>query len=413
MIKELKQLEFGIYDDARAEASEHGLNYINTSAYLAEMAEAGDIAPDLIRTGDEQPRDKSGNPVSPVRQLLAHSGVRLSGINAHTAGVFMPGSNDHVKGAEVLFPAFAQEVFEESLGIRTEEGYTSRPGQRLDDVYLQATRPGILDERRDLPSRMVSLDQLVSARTGIDGDTYRAATIKEDARDPSEYRYSRVSERGTFPTFTIALGDRAFRLYKYGAAVEASYEAMRRMRINLLALTLQEIAFGENLRRIAEAIETLLNGDGNSNPALDTLGAADVSIPELENWRIDTLYDYLREYSFVIADRALVKEIRALAYPSANMQLTPQQIMMLNTGAYILPDGTPMFVAPPGSALDGSGKLLGVVAGRGLNEIVENGSSISESVRWILNQTSKWIVSVNIGYEKLFRDSAFTLSRGA
>lgn len=413
MIKELKQLEFGIYDDARAEASEHGLNYINTSEHLAQMAEAGDISPELVRLGDEQPRDQDGNLVSPVRQLLAHSGIRLSGMSAHSAGVFLPGTSEHVKGAEVLFPAFAQETYENALGIRAEEGYTSRPGSRTDDIYPQTTRPGVIDERRELPTRMVKLDQLVSARTGIDGDTYRAAVLKSESRDPNEYRYSRVAERGTFPTFVIELGERAFRLYKYGAAVESSYEALRRMRINLLALTLQEIAFGENLRRTAEGIETLLNGDGNANPALDTVGGAAITIPELSEWKLDVLYDYLREYSFVIADRAVIKDIMALAYPVANIQMTPQQLMMLSAGGYILPDGTPVFVAPPGSALDGSGKLMGVVAGRGLNEIVENGSSISESVRWILNQTQKWVVSVNIGYEKLFRDSAFTLSRGA
>lgn len=411
MIKELKQLELGIYDDARAQASEHGLNYINTSAYLAELAETGDIAPDLVRLGDEQPKDTQGHPVSPVRQVLAHSGVRLSGMNAHSMGAFIPGSSDYIKGAEALFPAFAQETFEEVLGIRSEEGYTSRPGSRTDDIFPQATRPGVIDERLALPERMVSLDQLVSARTGIDGDTYRAAVIKQDARRPDEYRYSRVAERGTFPTFTIELGERAFRLYKYGAGIEASYEAMRRMRINLLALTLQEVSFGEQLRRIGEAVETLLNGDGNANPALDTVGAATISIQELNEWRLDVLYEYLREYSFVVADREVVKQIMALAYPVANMQMTPQQLMMLGASGYALPDGTPIYVAPPGSALEGSGKLLGVVAGRGLNEIVENGSSIEESVRWILNQTQKWVVSVNIGYEKLFRNAAFTLSR--
>lgn len=386
MITKLSQLESGIYQDAAA---------VGLNNFLADMAEAGDISQELVDNTVAMP---------PVRQLMQHARIRVNGRNSTNAGVFFPKDKHYVEGAENLFPAVLHELY---FGADTFYTQPSTPGDLLFPTDVRETFTDYTSER----GMRVTLDELVSLTTTIEGSSYKAGTIEQDAEDALEM--GRVAEGAELPLYTMTTGERSIEIYKYGGRVRVSYEFLRRIRLNKLARTLQGIRRKDVTRQIKQALSVALNGDGNANPAIniDAAGAA---------WAIsdfDTLDADVNEYDVTVtravADKTEYLGVAALRYPTANLELTPEQLAMYNRAGRQTPNGIPMSFAPVGSVLDGSQKLLLWNPELGLERVVEAGSNIQETQRLIANQTEEITISENVGYAKPEKFGFYTLTRGA
>ena len=120
----------------------------------------------------------------------------------------------------------------------------------------------------------IPLSEIVGMTTGIDTDAYRAYYLTYDATQLRKYR---VGESAEIPVATIVGAERTIRLYKYGRGIQASYEAMRRIRVDKLAFFIQWMAVQAEIDKVAAALTILINGDGNSGtaPSTDNLTTLD------------------------------------------------------------------------------------------------------------------------------------------
>ncbi|MDP9763847.1 hypothetical protein [Deinococcus enclensis] len=403
-IKRLAQLDDGIYQDAVTTAdTRHNRAYVNVNLHLHELARKGDIAVDLY---DPELR-VNGHAVSPVRQILVNSGVILDGPNASTCAVFTPNHPDYVRGADVLFGALTQEMFEGSMGITRNQdlSFSTNPGAPGDVEYPLQLR-GLVDQRDDVAEELVTLDDLVDTTTGVDGDGYRSAQIVEPEYD--SYSFSRVAEASDMPLYTITSSDRQVYVFKRGGRVRSSYEALRRLKLPLLQLTFDTIAEGERRARVKEALAVAVNGDENGNGyILDSTTPADWTIQVIDEYRLK-LAIRGRSIRLYVGDLTEVLRLLGLRYPVANQALTPDQLAMYGAGMRA-PDGRMLRVAPEGSILDGSKTLLAIT--RGLERVIENGSQIQETQKFIRNQTQEWTMSINEGFAKPFANSVHAIRR--
>ncbi|MFC4428036.1 hypothetical protein [Deinococcus navajonensis] len=400
MIKDIKQLDAGLYADAAKTEAAHGLAYVNINAHLAAMAANGDLEDGLIR------EDLLRAGVSPVRQLLAGAGITLGGMRASTADVFFRGSKNYVPGADVLAPALMQEMFEGALGIHAagDLSFTSNPGTAGDTVYPLDTR-NYTDQRLPIPSNIVGVDDLVSVTFGIDSDGYKTARVTADQRG-DQNEMNRVAEGADLPLYSISTADRSVRIYKRGARIKWTYEAMRRQRLNQLQMLIQELAYSEDLKRRKDALAVAVNGDGNGNGmVVASSNPASWTIQNVDEWALEVAYNASLGFNRVAGDLTEVKSVRALRYsPNNGVVLNPEQLAMYGAN-YQMPDGTPLLLAPKGSVLEGAKTLLAWNTARALEQVIENGSQIQEQERIIQNQTGQMTMSINLGYGKPYDNS--------
>jgi hypothetical protein len=413
-ITKLSELPVDIYTDAKTAQGAR----LDINAHLENMAARGDITGDLLPSPEER-RAKHGKNVSALQFIFAKAGINVRGKKASPAGVFFrKDSSNYIQGAEVLFPAFCAAIYSDWMNkpnmAAVDNSFFSEPSAPGDLIFptvlLDVFRDFALKDRRALLKLMLS--DIVSFTTGIDSDSYKAGYIAYNSE--ADLEPGRVSEGADLPLYDMTTGTNIIRLYKYGGAVRASYEVLRRQKLNRVVRTIQGIARREEWRKIRAALTVALNGDGNSNPALNTnSGATSWDLPDFDDWSIDTAYDYDEEISIVATDKAEAKSIVALKQPAANKALTPDQVGMYGPGDLRLPTGQTMKLAPSGSVLQGATKLLGWNQLNGLEQVVENGSLISEADRFVRNQTEIFTLSENAGFAKVDPTSFHTLTRSA
>ena len=64
-------------------------------------------------------------------------------------------------------------------------------------------------------------------------------------------------------------------LHKRGRRLVASYEAIRFQKLDLFSVTLRQIGAQIGRMHLEDAIDVILNGDGNNNPAKTTTTAGE------------------------------------------------------------------------------------------------------------------------------------------
>lgn len=125
----------------------------------------------------------------------------------------------------------------------------------------------------------IPISTLVAMTVGIRGATYEAFYLTDVT---AQERMVRVNEAAEIPKVALTGGDHTVRLQKYGRTIERSYESIRRMQIDLMALHIAQLAAQTEADKVSAAIVVIIAGDGNPNTAatsynLTTLDAAAVA----------------------------------------------------------------------------------------------------------------------------------------
>ena len=108
------------------------------------------------------------------------------------------------------------------------------------------------------------LSDITATVTRFDGMDYRSiASVPTE----EEKKLRRVEEGAQIPQTTVRTQENLVRLHKRGRMLVASYEAIRFQKLDLFSVTLRQIGAHINRMHLEDAIEVLLNGDGNDNPA--------------------------------------------------------------------------------------------------------------------------------------------------
>ncbi len=125
------------------------------------------------------------------------------------------------------------------------------------------------------------LNQLIATKTYIDSLDYRSITSVPSEDDK---KLKKVAEGAQIPTTTVKTKENLISLNKRGRILAASYEAIRFQKLDLFTVTLRQIGSQIAKQQLSDAVNVLIYGDGNQNPAEEvTLLGQDLTYADLLN----------------------------------------------------------------------------------------------------------------------------------
>ena len=145
--------------------------------------------------------------------------------------------------------------------------HTSDSAVLFPEFVSRVVRQG-MEEESILPA-------ITATVTKFDGMDYRSIASVPSEEDK---KLRRVEEGARIPETTVRTQENLVHLYKRGRMLVASYEAIRFQRLDLFSVTLRQIGAYIGRMHLEDAIEVLLNGDGNDNAAaVFTIGTSPIS----------------------------------------------------------------------------------------------------------------------------------------
>ena len=257
---------------------------------------------------------------------------------------------------------------------------------------------------------------LVAARTMIDSNVYKAGYLDlDDAKNKKATEMRRVTEAAELPIAKLKLGESAINIYKYGRAIEASYEALRRMSIEVFNIHLQEIGVQAADNKVAEILSIIKDGDGNNNAATSYkasgLDSSFSTALTRTAWIKFLLKFYPRACNTVVSNEDGLLQILEVLYPaSASAGLMDELLAKGLNVSVSLPQGfvsnVTLLYSPYAEKIGGKNALYGLNRESAIEEIVEAGSTINEVDKFIRNQTEIMTISENSGFRKILKKSS-------
>jgi hypothetical protein len=248
----------------------------------------------------------------------------------------------------------------------------------------------------------VTLDMLVGQTTAINNDTYRSAFMDEP--QDSELHEFRVTEMGEFPTVKVSQGQQQVKIYKYGLAYLMSYEAIRRANLDKLEFWINRTVLTKNNDKVSQALDVLINGDGNSNGAtVDNLTAMDPSTTANNltfkawlTWKEQFGDSYKMNLAIM---RSATKVSLLLLDINTGNQLASTTI---NLGSVRELNGNLNDAVDIASySSTPANTIVGIDTSVGVEHIVETGADLTETETYITNQTQKIVISEVEGFAVL------------
>ena len=134
--------------------------------------------------------------------------------------------------------------------------------------YIARTVRQGMEENDILPS-------IVASTTVIDAMDYRSIYSVPDDEDKA---LQDVAEGSAIPETTIKTKEHLVSLKKRGRMLVASYEALRFQKLDIFGVMLRQIGAYIQKQQLSDAVDVLVNGDGNDNAAIQyTIGTDPIS----------------------------------------------------------------------------------------------------------------------------------------
>lgn len=339
--------------------------------------------------------------------IVPDTEMGLDGFQAALAYLNLPVREDFSSG--VLLQAAA-------------ETFSTYPGTR-------ALFPQVVDNivqwkyRQDQIENVAALVAQTRAVNGVEVIT----TVVDDK--PEDYQQTGVINEGArIPIRSLRTSEKSVKFFKFGGGFEFTYEFERRASLDLITPYAARMQREVEIGQTAIATSMLINGDG-VNGAAPVVNASDIAESIVEgptpvagriNWEvflkwlvsmaqkgtpIDTVtgnYDMYFEW------------VRMFATPGVNAGRTQMEI--LAAAGVEVAIQNPRFDLNVQFALSSTApaaKLIGFIKGETLEELVENGSDVEESVRAIENQKVRYVRTTNRGYRLIFNDTRSILNLDA
>ncbi len=317
------------------------------------------------------------------RQMLAN-GIRTKsdpakGIYADTVEKFFLGTSS----SDVLFPEFINR--------------TARQAMEAPDI----------------------LNELVAIKTPITGNAYK--TFYVDLSTAAKQK-KRVAEGAEIPTTTITGHEHSVTLNKKGRAIDMSYEYVRRMRIDMLALLIDGILQQTGLDLADDAVSVLINGDGNASTAatnfnLTALGGVVANGIDWESWLKFRLKFYPYKGITAIVDETQLIKVLGIQPPV----IDPLTLMAAMNGGTSIGGGANLaqnvFSGPMRYVYLASNtianRVLVIDPKYALEQVTEIGADIVETDKMIKSQFETIVLSQVTGFATLFPDVVKTLTTNA
>ena len=241
------------------------------------------------------------------------------------------------------------------------------------------------------------LDSIVATKTNIEGLDYRTITSIPTA---DEKELKEVAEGAQIPETVIHTQENLVTLKKRVRMLVASYEAIRFQRLDLFTVVLKQIGAAIAKAELFDAIDTLINGDGNGNfiseQAVETSGTLTYS-DLISFWNTFDPYNMTTLITSPAVLEALLKmpEFRD-AYTGLDFH---------STGKLITPFGAELYK----SSNVFEGGLIGLDKNFAL-EKVQCGGIITEYDKLIDRQIERAAITSISGFAKIAEDASKLLT---
>lgn len=268
-------------------------------------------------------------------------------------------------------------------------------------------------------SRLIvnDVNDLIASTRSISGTTYEGLAIDTTGLEAAKGLGFRVAERGRFPEVGISWSEFAHRTDKHGVALNFSDEFLRRASLEMVSSIVSRILAYDKDAMFNEAVDILVNGDSDGNAAaavttVATLGG-NAGTLDYRSWlKWLALWRPFRP-SICIARMDTVLDLIMLNKPSSTTTETLALINALKQGSVdgtvTIANGTEYFPPVTFRIVEDSAiaakTILGVDKEFALERVVEVGSDSSEQERFITNQTSTLVVSVQDNFSKIWADA--------
>ncbi len=241
------------------------------------------------------------------------------------------------------------------------------------------------------------LSDIVATVTTIDGMDYRSITSDPTEDDKS---LAVVNEGAYIPQTVVKTNENLVKLHKRGRMLVSSYEALRFQRLDLFTVTLKQIGAYIARAQLKDAVDTIINGDGNNN-ACGSIESA--TADKLEYADLISLWATLSPYQLntILAPTDAMKKILSLAE-------------MKDAAAGLNFQGSGKMVTPLGANLLHTNAITSdLIIGLDKNcalEMVKAGDVITDYDKLIDRQLERATVSCIAGFAKIFKDASVKLT---
>ena len=240
------------------------------------------------------------------------------------------------------------------------------------------------------------LPHITAAVTKIDGMDYRSISSETGGE---EKKLKPVTEGERIPSTTIKVQANLVKLKKRGRMLVASYEAVRFQKLDLFSVTLRQIGAHIARTHLEDAVDVLINGDGNENPAQVT------AIETGKTLDYETLVDFWAKFDPYVMNTLLVSGdvmLQLLKLPEFQNPLTGLNFQ-----------GTGKLTTPLGATLLRTGVLsAGTAVGldrRFALEMVQSGDVMVEYDKLIDRQLERAAITTISGFAKVFTKASQVL----
>lgn len=241
------------------------------------------------------------------------------------------------------------------------------------------------------------LSGIVASRTVINGLDYRSITSVPSEED-KELKI--VAEGASIPQTTIKTQENLVTLHKRGRMLVSSYEAIRFQHLDLFTVTLRQIGLYIARCQLGDAINVLINGDGNNNAASVISAATPGTLTYSDLvafWNGFSPY----ELSTMIASPDMTQKLLNLP----EFRDAAAGLNFHATGNMITPLGSSLIKSSDVAA----DTIIGLDKTCAL-EMVEAGSIITEYDKLIDRQLERAAITCTAGFSKIFPDATKVLS---
>lgn len=265
---------------------------------------------------------------------------------------------------------------------------TTQSSALFPEYVSRAVKQGI-EEANMLPS-------IVATTTHINNLDYRTiASVPTD----DEKSLKQVEEGAAIPETAVHTQESLVKLHKRGRMLVASYEALKYQKIDLFSVTLRQIGAHISRSQFADAVDVLISGDGNSNPAAEIGTAASGNLTYGDLLK---LYDQLDPYTL---NRLIMSPSTMLKVMSLDEFKNPLSgINFQGTGN----PGNPLGAKLLRSKAVSDGTIIGLDKSCSLEMVVAADVNVDYD-KLIDRQLERAVITTTAGFAKIFTDASAVL----
>ena len=265
---------------------------------------------------------------------------------------------------------------------------TSQSAVLFPEYIARSVRQGM--EEADL------LPHITAAVTRFDGMDYRSIA---SVPDEDQKALRRVEEGASIPQTQVKTQENLVRLYKRGRMLVASYEAIRYQKLDLFSVTLRQIGAHIARMHLEDAVDVLINGDGNDNaaPVSNTADGGTLTYDDLVDFWAQ--FDPYEMNALLVSGDVMVKLLKMTEFQNPLTGLNFQGTGKLTTplGAHLLRTS----VLPAGTAV-GLDKRFAL-------EMVQGSDVMVEYDKLIDRQLERAAITTISGFAKVFQEASRVL----